>query len=69
MKISKFKLEIIKRFGSQERFSIASGINESIISKIVRGVRKPTAEQKEIIERLLKTPADTFFNEGDQIEL
>ena len=42
------------RFQTQERFAVASGINESLLSKYVRKLKKPTNEHEDIIERLLK---------------
>lgn len=47
------KMRILERYGTQERFSAVSGIPEAIISKICRGVRKPTDEQQAIFDRLL----------------
>ena len=36
-------------FRTQERFSVAAGIAESTLSKIIRGLRRPTKEQTEKI--------------------
>jgi len=44
-------------FGTQERFSVASGINESMLSKYVRGIRKPSEKHMEVIKRLLNDRA------------
>jgi len=41
-------------FRTQEIFSAVSGIDEARLSKILRGTRKPTDEQKVIFEKLLK---------------
>jgi hypothetical protein len=41
------------KYRTQERFSIATGIHESLISKYVRGLRKPSKNHKKIIEKLL----------------
>ena len=41
-------------FRTQEIFSAVSGIDEARLSKILRGIRKPTDEQKVIFEKLLK---------------
>ncbi len=56
------RLKIVERFRTQEIFSAKSGINEAIVSKIVRGIRQPTEEQKKIFERLLNTPAKELFD-------
>jgi hypothetical protein len=63
MQISAIRLEILKKFGSQERFSFAAGIDETIVSKIVRGVRRPTEHQRQVFEQLLETPAKQLFGE------
>jgi len=47
------KMRILERYGTQEKFSAISGIPEAVISKICRGVRKPTDEQQAIFDRLL----------------
>ena len=57
------RLKIIERFETQEKFAVQSGIYKAIVSKIVRGLREPTDEQKVIISKLLETPvADLFRN-------
>jgi transcriptional regulator with XRE-family HTH domain len=42
------------RFQTQEKFAIASGINESLLSKYVRKLKEPSKEHLNIINRLLK---------------
>jgi transcriptional regulator with XRE-family HTH domain len=63
MKINPVRLEILKRYGSQELFAIASGLNETVLSKILRGVRQPTPKQAQVFERLLEVSADQLFGE------
>lgn len=41
-------------YRTQERFSAASGISEAMISKYVRGIRKPNATHSKVIEQTLK---------------
>ena len=55
------RLKIIERFETQEKFAVRSGINEAIVSKIVRGLREPTEKQKEIFSKLLETPVAELF--------
>jgi hypothetical protein len=55
------RLKIIERYETQEKFAVRSGINEAIVSKIVRGLREPTEKQKAIFSKLLKTPVADLF--------
>jgi hypothetical protein len=57
------KLEINKKYGTQERFAIAAEINETIVSKIIRGVKRPSEDQRQTFARLLEIPADQLFGE------
>ena len=41
-------------FKSQLEFSLETGIHESILSKICRGITKPSTEQRELITAALK---------------
>jgi transcriptional regulator with XRE-family HTH domain len=66
MKINPIRLEILKRYGSQELFAIASGLNETVLSKILRGVRQPTEQQRQTFARLLEIPADQLFGESHE---
>ena len=47
--------EIIRRskYRTQERFAEATGINESIVSKYCRGLRKVSKRHQEIIKKTL----------------
>jgi hypothetical protein len=58
---NKLRLRIIEHFGTQERFAFQAGINEAIVSKIVRGLREPTDKQKENFSKLLETPVAELF--------
>jgi hypothetical protein len=57
------RLEIMKQYRTQERFAIAAEINETIVSKLIRGVRRPTEEQKQKFHKLLGIPVDQLFGE------
>lgn len=58
---SALRLKIVERFRTQERFAVRSGINEAVVSKIIRGLREPTEKQKKIFSKLLKAPKDKLF--------
>ena len=49
----KLKAKIIERFGTQADFGEAVGIDDSIISKIIRGRRTPNLEMQLIWAQLL----------------
>lgn len=66
MEINPIKLEILKKFGTQEKFSIASGVNESIVSKILRGTRRPSDQQKQRFSLLLGVPVEKLFGESHE---
>ena len=44
---------ILSPWRTQERFSEASGIHESLISKYCRGLRQPSKRHLEIIRQML----------------
>ena len=56
------RVKIVEHFSTQEKFAVISGINESIISKLIREIRKPTEQQKTILSKLLKTDKTILFN-------
>ena len=55
------KAEIIRRYGSQANFSTALRLDESLVSRVVRGRRtlEPEEQQKWALA-LGKKPADLF---------
>ena len=55
------RLRIIERFWTQEKFSKEAGIDEALVSKIIRRIRKPTDEQKEVFSRLLEASETELF--------
>lgn len=60
----KLKARIIERFGTQADFGEAIGIDDSIISKIIRGRRKLDPEKQSVWARALGCdPKDIFVNE------
>ena len=57
------KTEIIKRFNTQSDFSFAAKINESKLSKIIRGRRLPSLEERNKISSLLGISENDLFQE------
>jgi len=58
-----FRNAIMEQYITQGRFAKAAKVDEAIISRIVRGKRKPTLNQKEYFARLLKRPVEELFND------
>jgi transcriptional regulator with XRE-family HTH domain len=55
------KISILQKFGRQADFAQATGLGETLLSKIVCGRRSPTDEQKSIIAQKLGVPAGELF--------
>ena len=55
------KFSILQKFGRQADFAQATGLGETILSRIVCGRRQPTDEQKSIIAKKLGVPAGELF--------
>ena len=55
------RLKVVEHFETQEKFAFKSGLDEAVVSKLIRGVRRPTVKQRMIFEALLKTPATNLF--------
>lgn len=55
------KLEIFKRRIHQNNLAKELGINEAILSKIIRGYRQPTAAQRQLLARYLEVDEDYLF--------
>jgi len=60
------RVKIVEKVDTQERLSRRTGIDEAIISKIVREVRQPTIEQKRKISKALDTPQKELWEEEDK---
>jgi transcriptional regulator with XRE-family HTH domain len=60
----KLKAKIVERFGTQADFGEAIGIDDSIISKIIRG-RRTLDSEKQIVwaQALRSTPRELFEKE------
>ncbi len=54
MRVNELRRKIIlSRFETQEKFSLATGIDEGLLSKYCRGVRKVSKHHQEIIDKAL----------------
>lgn len=51
----RMRVLVVEHYGTQEKFSAATGISEAAVSKIIRGFYKPSDNQKKIIAKALKT--------------
>jgi transcriptional regulator with XRE-family HTH domain len=56
----KLKAAIITTYGSQIAFAADLGVDESLISRIVRGWRKPTEELQKLICEKLGVSSEIF---------
>jgi len=54
------------KYRTQERFSEATGINEALISKYCRGLRKPSKGHAGIIKRFLRNDARPEASTGQK---
>jgi len=61
IKKRKIRSRIIEKFGSQEALAREIGVDSTQMSRILNGWKKPTAEQREDIARLLDMDADYLF--------
>lgn len=57
------RVKIVEKVGTQEDLAKETGIDEAVISKIVRGKREPTIEQKQLISKVLKSTQKDLFGE------
>ena len=57
------KSKIIERFGCQADFALRAGVNESVVSRVVRGRRKLNKGEQARWARILKTGKEVFCNE------
>jgi len=55
------RLKVVEYFDTQNQFAYESGIDSSIISKLINCERDPTSDQSKLFSKLLKTPADILF--------
>jgi transcriptional regulator with XRE-family HTH domain len=60
------KLEIFKRGIHQNLLARDLGLNEAILSKIIRGNREPTTAQKEMLAQYLQAEESWLFEKYDR---
>jgi len=59
------KLEIFKRGIHQNQLSRAIGINEAVLSKIIRGYREPSAGERSMLAQYLHAEESWLFEKFD----
>ena len=61
MKLKHFKLTRVARGKSQMQLQAETGICQVVVSRIERGVVKPTEEQKRLLSKALREPIKRLF--------
>jgi len=61
IKLSTFRNAIMQKYITQGQFAKVAKVDEAIISRIVRGKRKPTINQREHFAKILKIPEEELF--------
>jgi len=61
------RLKIVERYKTNVAFAEASGIDTSTLTKIIKGTRKPTDEQKSIIAMILRVKKHILFPEMNDV--
>ncbi|MFZ0878155.1 MAG: helix-turn-helix transcriptional regulator [Candidatus Acidiferrales bacterium] len=61
------KLEIFKRGIHQNQLSRAVGINEAVLSKIIRGYREPSADERSLLSSYLQSEESWLFEKFDVV--
>jgi transcriptional regulator with XRE-family HTH domain len=59
------KLEIFKKGIHQNQLSRAVGINEAVLSKIIRGYREPSADERLLLAGYLRADEKWLFERFD----
>jgi transcriptional regulator with XRE-family HTH domain len=59
------KLKIFLRGSHQNRLAKSVGIDETVLSKIIRGYRKPTPEQRKLLAEFLEADEAWLFERFD----
>lgn len=57
------KLQIFRRGSHQNRLAKAVGIDETVLSKIIHGYRKPTPEQRKLLAQFLEAEEAWLFEQ------
>jgi len=58
--LSRLKMLILEQYGSQREFCQAIGKSDDWLSRVIRGWKNPTLEQKELIAGKLKVGLDNI---------
>jgi len=58
------KISILQKYQSQADFAQMVGIRDDALSRIIRGRRLPTDEEREKISQFLRIPAAELFSSG-----
>ena len=59
----KLRVKIIERFGTQADFAEAANLDDATVSRVVRGRRELSLEEKARWAKLLKTETSVFIME------
>jgi transcriptional regulator with XRE-family HTH domain len=59
------KLKIFLRGSHQNRLAKSTGIDETVLSKIIHGFRKPTAAQRKLLAEFLEADEGWLFEQFD----
>jgi transcriptional regulator with XRE-family HTH domain len=59
------KLKIFLRGSHQNRLAKSAGIDETVLSKIIHGFRKPTAAQRKLLAECLEADEEWLFERFD----
>jgi transcriptional regulator with XRE-family HTH domain len=63
------KLKIFLRGSHQNRLAKSVGIDETVLSKIIHGFRKPTAEQRKRLAEFLEADEAWLFEQFEALPL
>ncbi len=58
----KLKAKIFEKFGSQADFAASAGVDETVVSRVVRKRRELPEEEKARWAKLLKCKREVIFN-------
>lgn len=60
----RLKAKIIERFGTQADFAQAANVDDTIVSRVIRGRRQLSAREQARWSKLLKIENDVFSQEA-----
>lgn len=65
MKNRKLRSKIVEMFDTQREFASLINIDETTLSRIIKGRRKPTYDQTVLFVHILKTSKERLFSHGN----